>query len=266
MRTRGEERREELPRDLGGDTLAVVNDHELQPRALRTGQRGAHLQLQHPRVGRRVFHGLDGVAREVEQHLLDHGAVAQRRRQPRRHAADQAHAVGARLQVDQWQHGAQQGLGGYGFACLAAAAHQAVHALHHAARARSLVGNVLHGTAQVLQQGVPCVGIAGIVMGQQIEGAGGVAGYRGQGLIDFMAQERGHLSHRGEVGRCLQPFLRGARLRLDASLRTHVQHRAHPALVPALRIKQRGFENEHIQARAVLAQVLRLQALVRRLQ
>ena len=160
------------------------------------GCRAAHADAEHAVVDGRVVHGLRGVAREVEQHLLDHGAVAQHGRQAGLHGRVHAHAQLARLQAHERQDGVQQLLRGDGLARLVAAAHEVVHALDDLARALGLARDVLHGHAHVLQ--VPR--LRGF---EQIDGARGIAGDGGQGLVELVAQQRGHLAHGGEARRGL---------------------------------------------------------------
>jgi hypothetical protein len=70
---------------------------------------------------------------------------------------------------------------------------------------------------------------------QQVHGAGGIAGNRGQRLVQFVAHQRGHLADRRQPRRGLQPLLAGARKFLHAALLADVQEGAHPAGLQAHR-------------------------------
>ncbi|MBN8919169.1 MAG: twin-arginine translocation signal domain-containing protein, partial [Rhizobiales bacterium] len=67
--------------------------------------RTPHAQLQFAVHGLGRVHGLHAVARQVEQHLLDHGRIAEHGRQAGLDIGGHAHAQVARLQADQRQHG-----------------------------------------------------------------------------------------------------------------------------------------------------------------
>ena len=86
-----EKRREQLLGHLGRDAAPGVGNRKLQPamgmRRALARRRAAHPQLQHPSRLRHVAHRLHRIARQVQQHLLDHGAVAPQRRQIRRRPA-----------------------------------------------------------------------------------------------------------------------------------------------------------------------------------
>ena len=101
-------------------------------------------------------------------------------------------------------------------------------------------------------------------MFQQVDGAVGVAGDGGQRLVEFVAEQRGHLADRGQPCGGLQTLLRGTGQLLDPAPLADVQERAHPARVLALGIDERGLDDQHGKPRAVLAHELGLKPLARR--
>ena len=219
---RGEKGREQLLRHMLGNAGAAVDDGELHPAAARAGGRTAHAQLQLALHGLGRVHGLHAVARQVEQHLLDHGRIAEHGREAGLDVGGHAHAQVACLQADQRQHGVYEFGGAYDFAGLVAPPHEIAHALDHAACAVGLEADALHGHAQVLQllaqpgfmvrdgAARTCTCARAIVAPQHVQRSRGVAGDGHQRLGEFMAQQRGHLAHRGQAGRGLQALLRGA--------------------------------------------------------
>ena len=107
------------------------------------------------------------------------------------------------------------------------------------------------------------MGGAGGVGIEQVQRPGGIAGYGCQGLIEFVAQQRGHFAHGGKPRRGLQALLRGAREFLDAALFADVQEGTHPTGVQPVGIDQRGLDDQHRKPRAVLAHEDRFEALAR---
>ena len=236
---------------------------------MRVGGCTPHPDIQHTIAHTRVIHGLHGVARQVQQHLLHHGAVAQRGRQAGLDGGVHAHPQLAGLQAHQGQDGIKQLLRMHGLAGLVAAAHKVVHALDHAARALGLAGDLAHGHAYILHGillggGRTGAGTGGRGMFQQVDGAVGVAGDGGQRLVEFVAEQRGHLADRGQPCGGLQTLLRGTGQLLDPAPLADVQERAHPARVLALGIDERGLDDQHGKPRAVLAHELGLKPLARR--
>ena len=142
---RGEEGREQPRAEFAVDARPGVGDIEGDPAFVGL----AHADAQHAR-GRvaAVLHGLDGVARQVQQHLLDHGAVAEHARRGLRQVGHHLRAALARLQAHQRQHRVEQQVDAEALAQLLAAAHEVVHALDHAAGALGLLGHALHRLAQ----------------------------------------------------------------------------------------------------------------------
>jgi len=134
-----------------------------------------------------------------------------------------------------------------------------VHAVDHAPGAPGLFGNALQGHVNVLHGAADRFGRV-----QQVERAVGVAGNGGQGLVEFVAEQRSHLAHGGQACRGLQSLLAGAREFFHPPLLADVQDRAHPAGLFALGADQRGFDHEHRKACAVLAHEDRFVALARR--
>ena len=266
---RCEKGREQPCRHVGRHTGAGVDDAEGDPARVRL----ACAQRQHT-LGRRggSFHRLDGVARQVEQHLLDHRAVAVHARHRGRRGGQidlDTRAGLARLQPHQRQHGFDQQVHRHGFLVLFAAAHKVVHALDDAAGALGLFGDAfqrlaqhgaaLHWTGLVERRRLVASGRI-----QQVERARGVAGDRRQRLVELVAEQRGHLAHHGQARRGLQAVLLLARQFFDAALRTEVEHGAHPAGVAALAVDQRRLVDHDREALAALAHEDSLIAFVRR--
>ncbi|RYZ07891.1 MAG: PAS domain-containing sensor histidine kinase, partial [Comamonadaceae bacterium] len=77
----GEERREQLRGHLVRDAGADVGHGKLQPAAAAARAAGPHLQQQRRLDRARLVHRLHRVARQVQQHLFDHRAIAQHARQ-----------------------------------------------------------------------------------------------------------------------------------------------------------------------------------------
>ena len=165
----------------------------------------------------------------------------------------------ARLQVDQGRNGVQQGLRAHGFSGLVAASHKIVHAVDDAACPLGLLGNPAQCHVHIVQ---------GLWLGagvfQQIQRAVGVAGNRGQWLVQLVAEQGGHFAHCGQSGGGLQTFLTGARELFDLALFADVDHRAHPAGLLTLHADQRRFDDQHRKARAVLAHEHRFETFTRR--
>ena len=250
----GEEGREQPCAELAVDARPGISDIEGDPAFMRL----AHADAQHTRCWvAAVLHRLDGIAREVQQHLLDHGAVADHARRRVRQVGVDPGAALARLQPHQRQHRVEQQVHADGFAQLLAAAHEVVHALDDPPGALGLLGHVLQGLAQQRR----CVGI-GLV--HQVQRAAGIAGNGRQRLVQLVAQQRGHLADGGQPRGGLQPFLLLARQVLDAALRADVEHGAHPAGVLALAVDQRRFIDHDREALAVLAHEQCFEAFARR--
>ena len=148
----GEEGGEQALGDVGGNARAAVDDAEHQP-ALGCRRGTRHPQRQPP-VGqwRVTVHRLDAVARQVEQHLLHHGAVNPHPRHRLQHVNLYPRADLARLQSHQRQHRLDQHIGRRQLMRLLAAAYKVVHALDHAAGALGLLGDALQPMAQRGQQ------------------------------------------------------------------------------------------------------------------
>jgi kynurenine 3-monooxygenase len=108
----------------------------------------------------RVLHGLHAIAHQVEQHLFDHGTVAQHRRAVRRHGRDHLHRELARLQSDQRHDGIEQVLRRHRLARLLAPAHEVMHAADHLAGTLGLAGDALQGRQQVDGQCSPVGALA----------------------------------------------------------------------------------------------------------
>ena len=132
-----------------------------------------------------------------------------------------------------------------------------MHAFDDFARTLGLLCNALHGTAQT-----KCQLAAGVGLGlQQIQAAVGVAGNGGQGLVQLVAEQRSHFTHRGQTGGGLQPLLAGTADFFHAAALAHVQHRAHPTRLLAQGIDEWGFKNHDRKTLAVFAHEHRLHTL-----
>ena len=133
-----------------------------------------------------------------------------------------------------------------------------MHALDHPAGALSLLGNALGG---LLQHGAGF----GILFARlhQVQRPGCVAGDGGQRLVQLVAEQRGHLAHGGQPRGGLQTLLLLARNFLDATLVADIEHGAHPAGVQAGTVDQRGLEDQHRKALAILSHEGGLEALAR---
>ena len=172
-----------------------------------------------------LVHRLDAVARQVEQHLLDHRAVAQHARQPasarrprcaRRSCAPAAAPAAAPRRSARRRRPPRA-------RCSRRRTKSCTLLITRPARsacsAMRCDGLAQHRGA-CRRRGCPS---------QQVQRAGGVAGDRRQRLVQLVAQQRGHLAHGGQPRRGLQPLLLLARQLLDAALLADVEHRAHPA-------------------------------------
>jgi hypothetical protein len=100
-----EEGREELGRRFGRDAGPASMTLKTTQRGCVCRTRSVSTRSASARAG---FHRLDAVAREVEQHLLQHGAVAAHARRFGRQVQFDARAALARLQAHQGQHGLDQ--------------------------------------------------------------------------------------------------------------------------------------------------------------
>ena len=251
----GEEGGEELLRHVGRNAGADVGHREHELVFIHAG---VAFDFEQQDTARDVgpVHGLHGVAGQVEQDLFDHGAVAQHLGQAGGCAQVHLHRELARLQVDQRQNGVEQGLWRHRLARLVAAAHKVMHAFDDLACALGLLGDALHGQLQI--------GLRVAAFTQQVGGAGGVARYSGQRLVQLMAEQGGHFAHHGQAGRGLQAVLAGARQLFDAALLAHVQKGAHPPGLHTLIVDERSFDDEHGDAGAVLVHEDGLKTLTRR--
>ena len=146
--------------------------------------------------GRRILHRLDGVARQVQQHLLDHHGVGAQQRQVRRQLFLDGDIVFARLQVDQRADAVDQGADGDILALRFALAHEIVHA------ADDLAGplRLRAGLFQRRFQGSRFDGRAAVDgAADQVQRARRVAGNGRQRLIQFMRQHRRQFAHGGQA-------------------------------------------------------------------
>jgi hypothetical protein len=84
-----------------------------------------------------------------------------------------------------------------------------------------------------------------------VQRAGGVAGNRGQRLVQFMRQHGGDFAHGRHARRCLQLFLLLAIQFFDALAVGDVEDGAHPAGLLAVVVDQRRFEDQYRYALAV---------------
>ena len=151
-----------------GNALPDIADAKRHP---ALGLRGPHMQLEQA-LGRRagrVLHGLHAVARQVQQHLLDHGAVAPHLGAARRDVGDHPHGQLARLQADQRHDGVEQVLGRDRLSRLLAPAHEIVHAADHLAGPLGLLGNALQRHQEVGGQAARLAGSAVLGFLQQID-------------------------------------------------------------------------------------------------
>ena len=90
------------------------------------------------RSGGQAAHGVDPVAGEVEDHLLEEHRIAVDRRKARLHGHAHAHAVAPRLQVDQRAAVLEQGAHLHRHALGLLLPHELVHAPDHLPRALRL--------------------------------------------------------------------------------------------------------------------------------
>ena len=136
--------------------------------------------------------------------------------------------------------------------------HEVVHALDHPPGALGLLSDACHGLVHQRERLGSGHGL-GVV--EQIERAGGVTGDGRQRLVQLVAQQRRHLAHAGQPGGGLQALLLLAQQVFGATLRRQLQHRAHPAGVPAGAVHQRSLVNHDRKVLAVAALEQRLMAL-----
>jgi hypothetical protein len=202
------------------------------------------------------FHRLDAVAREVEQHLLDHGAVAHHARHGRRQVDLDARAALARLQPHQRQHRLDQQVAAHRLVRLLAPAHEVVHALDDAAGALGLLGDAL---GRLL---AACAAVSASVRGAASGSASrGVAGDRRQRLVELMAQQRGHLA---DVASRAVACSRSCCWRDSSSMRRWSLTSSTALIQPVCRpaaVDQRRFEDQHRESARRCGAGSRLEAL-----
>ena len=202
------------------------------------------------------MHGLHAVARQVEQHLFDHGAVTQHRRTGRINFNHHRHRQLARLQADQRHHGIQQRARLDGLTGLVTPAHKVVHAFDDLAGAFCLLGDASHSQLQVAGQVLPNTDCNILFAGsrlivQKVQRAGGITGNRSQRLVQLMTHQRGHLTNHCKSRRRLEAVLAGARQLFGTALFADIQDGAHPAGVLADSVDQRRLHDQHREARTV---------------
>jgi hypothetical protein len=227
LRHGGEEGREQPRRHLGGDAGAAVDDAEGDPARVRL----AHAQRQHALGQRRV--GLPSPGCRCAT-----GSAAPARASCGRTARAAASGRSTSMRVPLLRacrrtSGSTPRSAGRCRSPRAAAraGARSLCTLLMTRPARSAC-SAMRSSAWRSIGTAPCAGV-GLV--QQVQRAGGVAGDGGQRLVQLVAQQRGHLAHRGQPRAGLQPLLLLARQLLDAALRADVEHGAHPAGVAALR-------------------------------
>ena len=100
----------------------------------------------------------------------------------------------ARLQLQQGQGVALELVDLDTLALALAAAHEFCDPSNHLAGPLGLLTNAVHGLANVAPR------LIGWGLLQQVERAVGIAGNGGQGLIELVADHRGHFSSHGQAG------------------------------------------------------------------
>ena len=158
------------------------------------------MDLQHPLLQRGGgLHGLDAIAGEVQQHLLDHGPVGQHRGWRLCDLHLDAGTALAGLQAHQGQHGFHQAIDRNGLAGLFAAPHEAVHALDDAARTLGLLGDarqgLLHQPLQLFgRQRRPVGCLVGHVGPRGVAAGAGLAGIASLGASAASAESASRFS------------------------------------------------------------------------
>ncbi len=181
---------------------------------------------------------LDRVAREVEDHLLEHHRVAARSaagraststltRTPVRRACSSTSA----------RQSSSSCPASSGTRCGSLLPHEFVHAPDHlparaapAARLGERRGELLHARVAALEQ---------------VEGAREVARDGAQRLVQLVGERRGHLAHGREPRGGLQPLVLLALALLGLLLLRHVEDGAHPARLAAVGVTQRRVVDHH---------------------